>query len=478
MAPPPTLAILGASGDLTARLLLPALFRNEIRGQLGDLRLVGYALEDWDRESFRTHVRKALDDHAASVPQNAWQRFSDRLDYRSGDMTGDKLRALDELVPGIGIFYLALPPGVFAEAAQGLGDAGLNDESKGDRRLVIEKPFGTDLTTSRTLEAAVSRAWDEDQLFRIDHFLGKETTQNILVFRFANRFLEPVLNSQHVRQVQITVGETLGLEGRYKYYDKSGALRDMLQNHLMQLFTITAMEPPPLWEADMLRDHKVEVLKAVQDLGGRELEHHAARGQYGGGTIDGESVPGYLEEPEIPDGSITETFAALRLHVDNWRWKGVPFYLRSGKRLRSNTSEIAIEFDRPPTQLFKETHMAECEPDWLVFRIKPDEIIELVAQAKKPGLRLESRPVSLRTEYSTDRDAEYDAYDQLLLDVVEGDHTPFLRFDEVEAAWTVVQPVLDAWQHGLPEQYPAGSDGPASADRLLEHGHHWRSLAT
>ncbi|MCZ7531221.1 MAG: glucose-6-phosphate dehydrogenase [Acidimicrobiia bacterium] len=472
----PTLAILGASGDLTARLLLPALFRNENREELETLRIVGYALEDWDAETFRAHVRQSLDEFAPPVSQDAWRRFSERLDYRSGDMTGPKLAVLEEVIDGPASFYLALPPGVFAEAAQGLGDAGLQDESKGPRRLVIEKPFGTDLASSRALEADVSRDWREDQIFRIDHFLGKETTQNILVFRFANRFLEPVLNSQHVRQVQITASETLGLEGRYKYYDKSGAMRDMLQNHLMQLFTITAMEPPPLWDERVLRDHKVEVLKSVKPFEPAHLEHRAARGQYAAGRSGGETVPGYLEEPDIPADSITETYAAIRLELDTWRWKGVPFYMRSGKRLSGDITEIAIEFKRPPSQLFRETRLAQCEPNWLVFRVKPDETIELVAHAKKPGLGMESHPVSLRTDYAADRSAEYAAYDQLLLDVIEGDHTPFLRYDEVEAAWEVVQPLLDAWESGTPEPYEAGSDGPASADRLLEHGDRWRPL--
>ncbi|MEZ5169521.1 MAG: glucose-6-phosphate dehydrogenase [Acidimicrobiia bacterium] len=476
MAPAPTLAILGASGDLTARLLLPALFRNEKRRQLGDLTIVGYALENWEPEHFREHVRQALDDFESPVPQDAWNRFSARLDYRSGDMTGPKLAVLDDLIEGPAVFYLALPPGVFAQAAQGLGDAGLHDESAGPRRLVIEKPFGTDLASSRRLEADVSRDWTEDQIFRIDHFLGKETTQNILVFRFANRFLEPVLNSHHVRQIQITASEQLGLEGRYKYYDTSGAMRDMIQNHLMQLFTITAMEPPPLWDARVLRDHKVEVLKSVKPFDTQHLEHRAVRGQYTAGRVGNETVPGYLEEPDIPADSTTETYAAIRLELETWRWKGVPFYLRSGKRLRGGVTEIAIEFEAPPSQLFRETELAVCEPNWLVFRIKPDETIELVAHAKKPGLGLEAHPISLRTQYAADRSSEYDAYDQLLLDVLEGDHTPFLRYDEVEAAWEVVQPLLDAWSSGSPEAYEAGSDGPAGAGRLLEKGDHWRPL--
>jgi glucose-6-phosphate 1-dehydrogenase len=443
-AEPIDLVILGASGDLTHRLLLPALHRLDETGRLPPIRLIGFSPGGWETPRFRAPVQVL---------------------HLRGDLSPISMHRLAELVRGRAVFYLALPPGVFATAATGLARAGLA-EPRDLRSIVVEKPFGQDLESARRLNQELHGCWEERQIFRIDHFLGKETVQNLLVFRFANGFVEPIWNAHHIAQVQITVAETLGLEGRHRYYDGIGALRDMLQNHLMQLVTLAAIEPPALWDADVLRDHKVEVLKAVRPIPPDQVHLHAARGRY----------RGYLDEPGVPPGSRTETFAALRLDIDSWRWKGVPFLLRSGKRLRRNYSEIAIELRSPPTRLFCETPLERAEPNWLVFRLRPDEAIDLTARAKRPGLELASRPVQLHADYARPGEQTWSAYAQLLLDVMEGDRTPFLRFDEVEWSWRVLQPVLDAWAEGEPEDYAPGSDGPASQWEILPEGVRWRSL--
>jgi glucose-6-phosphate 1-dehydrogenase len=468
-----TLVILGASGDLTRRLLLPALAGLDRRRRLGSLRVVGYSLESWDDATFVGHVQGALGDAGVTLDAGTWRRFAGRLAHRHGDLSAAALRQLRSVVDGDAVFYLALPPDTFAAAAAGLAGAGLNDAG-GARRLVVEKPFGTDLASAEALNVALHRYWREDQIFRIDHFLGKETVQNLMVVRFANSILEPLLHADYVDQVQITVAETLGLEGRYRYYDGIGALRDMLQNHLMQLFCLAAMDPPAVWETDVLRDHKLGVLKATRPLTG--AAGWAARGQYTAGSEEGRSVPGYLEEPGIPAGSATETFAALKLVVDSWRWRGVPFYLRSGKRLAADVSEIAFRFREPPTRLFALTPLAQAEPNWLVFRLNRPEGIDVYLQAKEPGLELRAGTARLHTDYGTAGD-ETSAYEQLLLDALDGDHTPFLRFDEVEWAWRLLEPVLAAWRDGRPCLYPAGTEGPSSQDDILEAGHHWRPIA-
>ena len=299
--------------------------------------------------------------------------------------------------------------------------------------------------------------------------------QNILVFRFANRFVEPVLRAAHVDEIQITVAETLGVEGRSRYYDGIGALRDMIQNHLIQMMTISTMEPPALWDAEMIRDHKVEVLKAVRAV---DTTADAVRGQYTAGLVDGKPVVGYRAEPGVDPTSRTETFAAVRLHLDTWRWEGVPVLLRSGKRLAAKAHEVAFRFREPPTRLFRHTPLEHADPNWLVFRMSPNERTDLVVRTKQPGLELEARESVLSASYVTDSDSdnEASAYEGLLLDVLEGDHTPFLRFDEVEWAWRIIDPILKAWETGAPEDYVAGSDGPTDQHRFLGPGHAWRPL--
>jgi len=469
----PTLVVLGASGDLAARLLFPALLSLEHRERLENLRIIGYARQDWTDEQFHDNLRAAIDREGAEYDEKYFDRFIDRIDFHGGDLSVDSLRVLNSVLDGPAIFYLALPPGVFADAAETIAQAGLADETNGWRRLVIEKPFGVDLESAMALNEQLQRGWRENQIFRIDHFLGKETVQNILVFRFANRFVEPVLRAAHVDEIQITVGETLGVEGRSRYYDGIGALRDMIQNHLVQMMTFSTMEPPALWDAEMIRDHKVEVLKAVRTV---DPEVDAVRGQYSAGLVEGVPRIAYRAEPGVDPTSRTDTFAALRLHLDTWRWEGVPILLRSGKRLAAKAHEVAFRFKEPPTRLFRHTPLAHSDPNWLVFRMSPTECTEIVMRTKQPGLDLESRESILRAEYTTKDDLEASAYEQLLLDVLNGDHTPFLRFDEVEWSWRIVEPVLKAWESGAPEDYVAGSDGPSGQHRFLGRGHAWRSL--
>jgi glucose-6-phosphate 1-dehydrogenase len=466
---------LGASGDLAARLLFPSLLSLEHRERLEDLRIIGYARQEWTTDQFHENLRAALDSAALDkdIDQKYIDRFIDRMEFHGGDISVESLRTLAPELDGPAIFYLALPPGVFADAAETIAKAGLCDETNGYRRLVIEKPFGTDLESAIELNEKLHAYWREDQIFRIDHFLGKETVQNMLVFRFANRFVEPVLTSAHVDEIQITVAETLGVEGRSRYYDGIGALRDMIQNHLFQMMTFATMEPPALWDAEMIRSHKVEVLKSVPAV---NPETDAVRGQYTAGLVDGEPRIAYRAEPGVNPNSRTDTFAAVRVHLDAWRWEGIPVLLRSGKRLAAKAHELVYRFREPPTRLFRHTPLENASPNWLVFRMSPDECLEIVVRTKQPGLELEAHDTVLRAEYAQDKDTEASAYEQLLLDVLEGDHTPFLRFDEVEWSWRIVEPILKAWQAGKPEDYVAGSDGPAGQHRFLGAGHAWRPL--
>lgn len=473
--PDTNLVILGATGDLTQRLLMPALYRLDRLRYTRGLKITGYSIEEWSREHFRDHIHQALRAFAPDFEAGRAKRFCGRLDYFTGGLDAAQMGELARRIKGSALFYLALPPTLFGAAAVALGEAGLAHTDDGWRRLVVEKPFGTDLASAEALRKQIHSQWAEEQVLRIDHFLGKETTQNLMVFRFANRFLEPVWNSAHVSQVQISCPETLGVEHRAAYYDHSGALRDMLQNHLMQLFCLTAMEPPPSWDAEVLRDHKVEVLRAVVPFDARSVRRWTSRGQYTAGQIGRRKVPAYRKEPGIARGSRTETFAALRFEIDNWRWQGVPFYLRSGKRLASDEWEIAVEFKAVPGVLPAGKVAAN---NWMVFRIQPDASLNLVATAKVPGAELDTHTVVLTAPYARDSDKVFTAYQQLLLDALTGDRSHFLRFDEVEWSWRVLDPVLRAWQRGEPEPYAAGSDGPEGQRRLLALGHAWRHAAS
>ncbi|MCY0879768.1 MAG: glucose-6-phosphate dehydrogenase [Firmicutes bacterium] len=465
-----TFVILGASGDLTYRLLMPAIYRLYAHGHWS-WNVVGYAPDAWDTAAFRAHIKEGVHAFVPEFQESVWTSFQDLITFSSGELEPEGCRRLQRKVgDSPAVFYLALPPTLFGTAAVALGEAGLANPAA-QRRLVVEKPFGHDEASASALRETLHRYWQESQIYRIDHFLGKETAQNLLVFRLTNRFLASIWDREHIRSVQITYAETLGLEGRWQYYEKAGALRDMLQNHLMQLLTLVAMDPPAVWTADTLHNHKTEVLRAVRPIPPDLVKGQASRGQYVAGVVEGQAVPGYRQEPHVAPDSCTETFAALKLWIDSWRWHGVPFYLRSGKRLSHDYAEVAIELKEVPRGLF-----GAGLNNWLIFRMKPDERIDMVVWAKEPGLTLTPRRRILSTPYRREDEIEYSAYEQLLLAVLQGDRTPFPRYDEVEEAWRIVDPVLRAWENGDPEEYAAGSDGPPGQATLMEPRMSWRRI--
>src|SRR5512142_1521239 len=481
---PCALVIFGATGDLTKRKLLPSLYNLQANGLLPrDFALVGVVRKPMDDEAFRDLMSAEIREFATRpVDAQLWAQFRERLHCVGGDVEkpetfrrlGERLVELDRehRTGGNVLFYLATPPDAFGPLVRRLGEAGLTrEEDDRWRRVVVEKPFGRDLDSARQLNEEITGVLRERQIFRIDHYLGKETVQNILVFRFANGIFEPVWNRRYIDSVQITVAEDLGVEGRGAYYDESGVLRDIIQNHIFQLLTLVAMEPPSSLGAEAVRNEKVKVLDAIRPMQPEEILAAGVRGQYGEGTVAGRRVPAYRAEKGVSPRSNVETYAALRLSVDNWRWAGVPFYVRSGKRLARRETLVSIEFKSPPLMLFRGAGVESIERNRLEMRIQPDEGIALRMKAKIPGQAIRLADVDLRFGYQ-DFGPQVPAtgYERLLYDCMVGDATLFHRWDNVEAAWRIATPILDLWA-SLPARdfpnYAAGAWGPAAADELL-----------
>jgi len=489
-----TLVVFGASGDLTHRKLIPSLFGLHCEGLLPEAaRIIGYGRSDLTDEAFASSLRDAVAGSCRGEPtdEDAWGRFARRLGYQRGAYDNEEdLRALGRRLeeihertgePPNWLFYLATPPTAFVPLVRALAGSGL--ARKGQQgtpwsRLVIEKPFGRDLAGARSLNGEVRKAFDEGQVFRIDHYLGKETVQNLMVLRFGNSIFEPIWHQKYVDHVQITVSETLGVDGRGGYYDHAGAIRDMVQNHMMHLLCLVAMEPPVSLDATAIRNEKVKVLQALRPLDAACAAAGVVRAQYAAGRIDGEAVPGYRELPDVPDDSTTETFVAFKAFVDNWRWSGVPFYFRTGKRLPARRTEISIHFKPVPQVLFNAPPTGPLAPNVLAVRVQPNEGISMEFQVKAPGMPARIRKLRMDFDYAEAfGSAPPEAYQRLLLDAALGDATLFTRDDEVEAAWAFIDPILEGCAMQPCEclgAYPAGTWGPKAADDLVAlDGNRW-----
>ena len=488
------LVIFGASGDLTRRKLIPALYDLACIGCMNPkFDVLGLGRTRMTSEVFRVRVRpsSATSKDTRNFSEHQWADFEKRLFYTVGDINDSsfypRLRSELESMRGNGssgnhLFYVSTPASVAQPIIDGLGAAGLNQNPHGWSRIVLEKPFGRDLNTARELNTAVLRTFAERDVYRIDHYLGKETVQNMLVFRFANSLFEPAWNLNYIDYVEITAAETVGVEERAAFYEETGALRDMVANHLLQLLAMTAMEPPIAFEADAVREQKVQVFRSMRPMTKDEVARRTVRGQYGPGEVAGQRVPGYRQEPGVKPNSSTETYIAVEFHVDNWRWAGVPFYVRTGKRLAHQLTEVRVHFKRTPQALFARTPDEQVEPNVVVIGIQPDEGIVLQFGAKKPGEQMQVVPVQAnfcyRTAFGGDTPV---AYHTLLLDAMRGDPTLFTRGDEIEAEWSIITPIEDAWsQLPVPDfpNYAAGTDGPRAAHELIrEELRGWHNIA-
>jgi glucose-6-phosphate 1-dehydrogenase len=499
LEPPPTgdsclLVIFGASGDLTRRKLIPGLYNLACVGCMNpQFEVLGVGRTEMSSEDFRAKLREgaAKSSDTRDFNEAHWKEFEKRLHYFVGNPNDDQFytrlrERLGEMAKSVSkpnhLFYVSTPASVAAPIVEGLAQAGLNHSDKGWARIILEKPFGHDLKSAQELNAVLHKSFDEKDVFRIDHYLGKETVQNILVFRFGNSLFEPVWNRNYVDYVEIMAAETVGVEGRAGFYEETGALRDMVANHMLQLLALTAMEPPIEFEADSVRGQKVQVLKSIRPMTVQEVAKRTVRGQYGPGQIDGKPVPGYREEPGVKSNSVAETYAAVEFYIDNWRWAGVPFYIRTGKRLPRQASEIRVHFKRTPQALFAATPYEHLGPNVITLRIQPDDGISIAFDVKRPGTHMRALTVDANFSYEAVFGSKGPpAYETLLLDSMRGDATLFTRSDEVEAEWRIITPIEEAWAQ-LPApafpNYAAGSEGPIEADALISGDHRaWRRLA-
>jgi glucose-6-phosphate 1-dehydrogenase len=487
-----TMIIFGATGDLTKRKLFPALYNLAKEKFLPDnFAIVGVGRQEMTSEDFRSQIRgNLLEFIGKDVDKNLLKWFEERTHYTGGDFAAKKtfsdlkklLKDLDKQfdIPENYFFYLATPPSLFGLVTEKVSEIGLTEENEGWRRFIFEKPFGHDLESAKALNAELKGLLKESQIYRIDHYLGKETVQNILVFRFGNSIFEPIWNRNYIDHVQVTVAEKLGVEQRGGYYDTAGALRDMIPNHIFQLVTLTAMEPPISFEANAVRDEQSKILCAIQPFSPEDVLHKTVRGQYAEGKVEGKKVPAYRAEPNVNQNTNTETFAALKLSIDNWRWAGVPFYVRTGKRMAAKHSEIVIQFKKAPFMLFRDTPVERLTTNRIVIHIQPDEGITLHFGAKIPGPIVNMGPVDMDFNYLDHFGEQISTgYERLLFDCMTGDATLFQRADMVEASWKIVSPVIDVW-HAIPARdfpnYESGSWGPADSDELLEQdGRKWKN---
>ena len=491
-AEPSVVVIFGASGDLTSRKLVPALYRlTQERLIPGEFGIVGFSRSPMTHDAFREKMKESVAtfSEAKRVDEAVWKSFAEGIFYTSDDINDPQAyRRMSELLDQIDrergtcgnrIYYLSVMPTLYGEAIRQLKEDGLAQPKSGSwTRIVIEKPFGHDLASAIELNQQVAAVFNEDQVYRIDHYLGKETVQNLLVFRFANGIFEPIWNRRYIDHVQLTNAEAIGLEGRGAYYDTAGVLRDMIQNHVFQVLSLVAMEPPVSPAANSVRDEKIKAMQAVRAIPVDRVDEFALRGQYGPGSVAGKHVPGYREEPNVNPESSTETYAALKLYFDNWRWAGVPFYIRSGKRMPKRVTEIAIQFKPAPHLLFSSITQQQLEPNVLVIRIQPDEGITLRIGAKVPGQVTRIRWVNMDFRYGASFGGSTpEAYERLLLDCMLGDPSLYARRDMTERGWEIVMPILEAWRKAKPDfpNYEAGTWGPKSADDLIEsEGRSWR----
>ncbi len=489
---PTALVIFGATGDLAHRKLLPALYNLAHEGALPErFELIGVARRDQADEDFQTVARKSIEKYSRRKPDpKVLEGLLENIRYVAG--TFDDPNAYREIGEVLGefdqqageplnrVFYLSTAPEFFPVICQNIGDAKLHQCEHAETRVVIEKPFGYDLASARKLNEQVLSVFDESQVFRIDHYLGKETVQNLMALRFANALFEPVWNRNYIDNVQITAAEDMGIGGRAGYYERAGALRDLVQNHMLQLLALLTMEPPAAFEANRLRDEKLKVLEAIVPPALADVPSMALRAQYSRGVVAGEEVPGYREEEGVDPNSRTETYAALRLHVSNWRWAGVPFYLRTGKRLARKVTEIAVTLKPIPHLAFQTEGSVGVQPNQIILTVQPDEGVSVSLGAKIPGPTMRIRPVIMEFRYGTSFMSESpEAYERLILDAMRGDATLFTRNDEIEALWGIIDPILTAWEEDTTSpipQYEAGSQGPTEANQLLQPGHKWRRL--